>query len=302
LAEVAGAQLGLVCVSQLRELGIGRSAMRHRLAKGSLHVVLPSVLAVASPMLQPRGVETAALLAAGDGALISHESAAALWVLTPTPSFVVITVIGRNVKHQPGVRVHRVKTLDIRDVRIHQGFPVTSAARTLIDCATTTAIDRLLNEARVLKLVNNAEIDAAMDRCPGRTGVAAMRALLMAEQETGFTRLEAERRLKRLIGEAGLESPVFNTYVEGFEVDAYWPRYKVVVEVDGYAAHGHRQAFERDRARDNRLVGGGYVVLRITWHQLTRRPTAVLAEIVRALTVRIHTNFVAPKTVGSPQT
>ncbi len=71
---------------------------------------------------------------------------------------------------------------------------------------------------------------------------------------------------------------MFNTHVGGFEVDAYWPRHKVVVEVDGYATHGHRQAFERDRARDNALVAGGYVVLRFTWHRLTREPMAVVAD------------------------
>jgi very-short-patch-repair endonuclease len=56
-----------------------------------------------------------------------------------------------------------------------------------------------------------------------------------------------------------------------------------VIEVDGYGAHGHWAAFQRDRARDNKLVAAGFVVLRFTWHQLTQRPMQVVAEVVRTL-------------------
>lgn len=283
LAEVAGAQRGLVHRSQLRDLGITRSSYSHRVAVGSLHHVLPSVLSVIDPLIEPWAAETAALLYAGDNAVLSHETAAALWELTAIPSFVVITLIDRKLEGQPQLRQHRVKALDLRDLRHHQGFPVTSPARTLIDCATRPDIDELLNEARALKLVTDAEIQAAMARCPRRTGVRAMRALLEAENETGFTRSRAERVLKRLVREAELERPIFNTHVEGVEADAYWPRLRLVVEVDGHRFHGHYQAFQRDRAKANKLVAAGYTVLRFTWPQLTKRPLLVVATIARTL-------------------
>ena len=302
LAGVAAAQRSLVHRTQLRDLGISRGSYNHRLATGSLHRVLPSVLSVVYPLIEPWAGETAALLYAGDDAVLSHQTAAAFWGLTATPSFVAITMIGRKVESQPQLQQHRVSGLDIRDARLHEGFPVTSPARTLIDCGCNPHIGDLLNEARALRLVKDSEIYAAIDRCPGRKGTGPLRALLEAEKDTGFTRSEAERILKRLIREAGLERPVFNTRVEGVEADAYWPREKVIVEVDGYRAHGHWAAFQRDRARDNRLVGAGYLVLRFTWHQLTAQPLLVVAEIVRALSVRIHTNLGAPKPVGSPQT
>jgi very-short-patch-repair endonuclease len=292
LAEVAGAQSGLVVRSQLLELGIGAGSIRHRVAKGALHVVLPSVFAVGTAVLAARGAEAAALLYAGENTGLSHESAAAVWGLARSPSFVVITVMGRHVKRQPDGRVHRVAALDIRDVRIPQGFPVTSVARTLIDCAAgSLALDRLLNEARALDLAKDTEIHAAMVRCPGRTGTRRLRALLEAELDSGFTRSGVERRLKRLVRESGIERPVFNTHVEGVEADAYWARDRLVVEVDGYLTHGRWATFQSDRARDNKLVTAGYVVLQFTWHQLTQKPMQVLAEIVRALTVRIHTTW-----------
>jgi len=289
LAQIAGAQRALVHRRQLEAVGITRGSYNHRIAVGSLHQVLPSVLSVVHPLIEPPAAETAALLYAGDDTVISHDSAAALWGLRCTPSFVALTVIGRHVRTRQGVNIHQVAGLDIRDARMHKGFPVTSPARTLIDCARNSNIDDLLNEARALKLVKDTEIYAAMDRCRGRKGTGPLRALLEAEKDTGFTRSKAERVLKRLVREAGIEQPIFNTYVAGIQADAYWPRLKVIVEVDGYDAHDHWAAFQRDRARDNRLVGAGYLVVRFTWAQLTGQPLRVVAEIVRALSVRIPT-------------
>lgn len=302
LAQVAGLQRAMVHRSQLRALGITQGSYEHRVRAGALHRVFPSVLSVVHPIFEPLAHETAALLYAGHDALLSHETAAALWGLAPAPSFVVITLIGRHPRSQPGMRLHEVDLLDIRDARLHLGFPVTSPARTLIDCATNPNIDDLLNEARALKLVKDADIQAAMERCPRRKGVKALRALLEAEKETGFTRSKAERILKRLVRQAGLEQPAFNTTVMGVEVDALWAAHKVVIEVDGHRFHGSYRAFQRDRAKANKLVAAGYVVLRFTWPQLTERPMVVVAEIARTLCVRLDTNPGAPKTVGSPQT
>lgn len=283
MAEVAGAQRGLVSLPQLRALGISRGSYEHRVEVGALHRVFPCVLSVLHPLLEPWAAETAALLYAGDNAVLSHETAAALWGLAATPSFVAITLIGRNIKSQPGLSIHRVKTLDLRDVRIHQGFPVTGPARTLIDCAAGPAIDRLLNEARALGLVTDQQLYEAMGRCRGRKGTGPLRRLLEAEVDSGYTASTAERRLRALVQEADIEKPVFNLRLEGLRVDAFWPRWRLVIEVDGYVTHGHRQAFERDRERDAKLVRAGYIVLRFTWRQLTDRPSAVAVTIARTL-------------------
>jgi very-short-patch-repair endonuclease len=283
LAQVAAAQRGLVHRTQVQELGISRGSFSHRLAAGSLHRVLPSVLAVVDPLLEPLAAETAALLYAGDGAVLSHESAAALWGLTASPSFVALTVIDRHVRIRPQLEIHRAKTLDIRDVSLRHGLPVTAPARTLIDCATSPAIDRLLNEARALKLVSDTAIREAIARCPGRPGTGPMRRLLEAEQAPGYTRSEAERRLKRIIKDSNIETPIFNQPLLGYKPDALWRRQRVIVEVDGYRFHGHRQAFERDRARDAHFAAAGYVVLRFTWRQVTQRPFEVATTIAQTL-------------------
>jgi very-short-patch-repair endonuclease len=89
--------------------------------------------------------------------------------------------------------------------------------------------------------------------------------------------------MRRLVREAELERPITNPYVEGVEVDAYWPRLKLVVEFDGHQFHGTYQAFQRDRAKTNKQIAAGYLVLRFTWAQLTQRPMLVLATVARTL-------------------
>jgi very-short-patch-repair endonuclease len=77
--------------------------------------------------------------------------------------------------------------------------------------------------------------------------------------------------------------PLTNTKVAGWEVDAFWPRHKLIVEVDGFAYHGSRAAFERDRRKDAALTQAGYRVLRVTWRRLVHEPHAVVALLARLL-------------------
>jgi very-short-patch-repair endonuclease len=97
------------------------------------------------------------------------------------------------------------------------------------------------------------------------------------------TRSEAERRLKHLIAKAALRPPATNVRIGRYEVDAVWMRERLVVEVDGFAFHGHRAAFERDRRRDAELAARGFRVIRVTWRQLVDESEAVIARLAAAL-------------------
>jgi very-short-patch-repair endonuclease len=110
-----------------------------------------------------------------------------------------------------------------------------------------------------------------------------MRLLLDRDDGPALTRSVAERKLLRMIRAASLPSPVVNARVGRYEVDFLWREQRLIVEVDGFAWHSSRRAFERDRARDAELQLAGYRVLRITWRQLTREPNAVIQRIARAL-------------------
>ena len=89
--------------------------------------------------------------------------------------------------------------------------------------------------------------------------------------------------LVKLLRGAGLPRPAFNVEAEGYEVDALWRVERVVLEFDSYEFHATRAAFERDRRRNSSLTRAGYLVLRTTWHELTKRPHALVARIAEAL-------------------
>jgi very-short-patch-repair endonuclease len=98
-----------------------------------------------------------------------------------------------------------------------------------------------------------------------------------------LTRSHLEELFLQLCRGCGLPAPAVNQRVARYEVDFVWPAEHVIVELDGFAAHGTRAAFERDRARDVELRLAGYTVLRFTYRQVTERPSWVAAQVERAL-------------------
>ena len=114
-----------------------------------------------------------------------------------------------------------------------------------------------------------------------------------------MTRSEGERRLLALIRAASLPEPEANVRVEGFEVDFLWRQARVIVEVDGFAFHGHRGAFERDRLRDMVLRDRGFEVIRVTWRQLVDQPQLVITHIARALE-RAHLRSIYSSSASRP--
>jgi very-short-patch-repair endonuclease len=140
-------------------------------------------------------------------------------------------------------------------------------------------LERAVGEAYAQRLVRVADLKVIA--ASSRRGSAALRAVLV--DSPSLTRSEAERRLLALTRRAGLPRPRTNVRVGGHEVDALWPDQWLIVEVDGYAFHSARAAFERDRLRDADLQAAGYRVLRITWRQLDGGSEALAARLGAAL-------------------
>jgi very-short-patch-repair endonuclease len=238
------------------------------------------------------GRAIAAITARKRGVVTSHLSAANLHQLLhypSQPSPVDVTVVGRQVARRPGIRIHRVRSLDRRDVRAIDRVPLTTPARTLLDLAavvSTSQLERALAEAQVRRLTTPAALRDQLERNRGRAGTRALRKLVEIPGGPAPTRSEAERRLLRLVRAAGLPRPLVNTQVGRLEVDFLWPAQRLVVEVDGFRFHSSRATFERDRERDAVLAASGYTVVRVTWRQLVDEPEAVVARIAAALAVR----------------
>jgi very-short-patch-repair endonuclease len=233
-------------------------------------------------------METAALLSVGRPVFLSHFCAGFISeLISARPGQIDVTVVGRNPRPRAGVRIHRVRRLDGSDVVRRHGLPVTSPARRFLDLAGVMPmfeLERPLAEALARGLVRRAQLFAAIGRARGHHGCAVLEALL----DTGpaLTRSEAERRLVALVRAARLRRPECNIRLFGYEVDFLWREERLVVEVDGYAFHSSRSAFERDRRRDADLQAHGFVVMRVTWRQLVEEPHALVARLAQRLSSR----------------
>jgi very-short-patch-repair endonuclease len=285
IARIAAGQYGVVTRAQLVAAGVRRGSINHRIAAGRLHRIRRRVYLVGHPVPPRFACEMAAVLACGESAVLSHRTAALLWLLPCDAARQIdVTVPGRDPGTHPGIRVHRVRRLNPLDVRRCQRMPITTPARTLVDLAEVLplrTLERALSEAQIRRLVRPRQLLDVLERSPGRRGAGALRELL--DHQPAFTRSEAEARLLALLRAAGLPPSSVNTRIGNYEVDFLWRPDRLVVEFDGYAYHSSRTAFERDRTRDAELQARGYRVFRVTWRQLVEEPEAVIARIAQAL-------------------
>jgi very-short-patch-repair endonuclease len=206
----------------------------------------------------------AAVLACGAGAVLSHRSAAYLWEMLkriPGPVHVTLpTRAGRRKRR--GITIHRSSTLLASQTTAEEGIPVTSPSRTLLD------LRRIAPPAEYRRALRQAEFDG-----------------LPLELPTDGTRSELESLFLKLCRRHRLSAPEVNARLGPFLIDCLWRSERLAVELDGYASHSGRQAFEDDRRRDVWLKLHGYEVMRFTYEQVTQRPAEVAAA-ARALLQR----------------
>ena len=223
-------------------------------------------------------------------AVLSDRSAAWLWGFVREPADPVeLTLIGCDRRSGDGIRLRRVRRLDPADRTTRRGIPVTTPARTLLDLASVLdarELRRAFEEALVQRLVTKTALRATLERSPGRGGTRILRALLDQDDGPHLTRLEAEKRFRELMREAGLPLPRTNVGVAGYEVDAHWARERLVVEIDSWTFHRTRASFERDRRKDAELGVAGYRVMRVTWRQIVDEPAALAVRIGQALAAK----------------
>jgi very-short-patch-repair endonuclease len=260
IARLAARQHGVVSVTQLASVGVHRRGVSRRVQARRLHRIHRGVYAVGHPGLSQEGKWMAAVLACGEGAVLSHRSAAALWKMIATaPSLTDVTVPGdAGRKRRVGINLHRSITLLPSHTMRHAGIPVTKPARTLEDLRRVLSPDEF---AAVLRQAEYRRLPTGDRLRPDRT------------------RSELESRFLALCRRHRLPKPEVNVRIEPFTVDFLWPRRRVVVEVDGWNSHGTRSAFEADRARDAHLATLGYEVVRFTWRQLSEQPKRVVTTI-----------------------
>jgi hypothetical protein len=284
LADLATKQHGVISRQQLNGLGVQRGAISHRIKQGRLHPIHTGVYLLGHRRLSQRGLWLAAVLACGEGALLSHGSAAALWGLVRSKGPVDVTSShGRTGRE--GIRLHQARILP--DERAERDrIPVTSVARTIFDYAEVVderRLERAWEETDRLNLLRLQEVERVCERGRGRRSLKPIHRLLAEALAPTQTRSPLEDRFAAFCREHGLPPPATNVLVLGREVDVLWPKEQLVVELDGFAFHRHRAAFERDRTRDAALQATGYRVIRLTHRRLKDAPAAVANELRRLL-------------------
>lgn len=284
----AARQGGVVSSAQLGAAGLGEGAIRHRVLRGRLVQLHRGVYAVGHAQLTPRGWRWAAVLACGGPgrAALSHRSAAAVWDLLPSPAKLDVTTTAES-RSTKTIRVHRSRTLHPADITAHDGLPVTTLARTLVDLAATLTphrLERVVHRAEHLRLLDTHSLDEQLARAHGRRTTALRRAIEhLATNDPDITRFELEERFLTLMLSAGFPRPRTNATVGPYEVDFLWPDHHLIVETDGAATHATPTAFEEDRRRDAVLTAMGFTTLRFTWRQVVHEPRSVIRALRRFL-------------------
>jgi very-short-patch-repair endonuclease len=252
----------------------------------------PGVYSVGHRVVSREARWMAAVLACGDGAVLSHRSAAALWGIRPVRRGPAEVTSARKSRSRDGIRRH-FAVLPADEVTIERGIPVTSVPRTLFDLAATTTVDEVehgLRESEYLRLHDRLSLSHLLERYPGRPGSPVVRQCIARRAEApGRARSWLEEKFLPFLRRNGLPLPQLNSWIEvggkSMQVDCFWPATKTIVELDGFAGHGTRIAFREDRARDRALRAAGYGVTRIALEQLDDESEEIAADLRTLLTL-----------------
>lgn len=232
----------------------------------------------------------AAVLASAPRVVLSHRSAAALWGLRGYSGEIHVTCDHKS-RPTPTIRRHYSSRLPADEVTVEFAIPVTTAPRTIFDCAGPGDADlteAMLRQAERRRLFDPLSLPALLARYPHRPGARTVRLALkrIEESPSGAPVSRLEERFLPFLRAHGLPLPRLNEWIDlgshRYKVDCRWPGTKEIVELDGWESHGTRSAFRSDRERDRRLRVAGYGLTRISWAQLEDEPAAIAADL-RAL-------------------
>jgi very-short-patch-repair endonuclease len=279
---VAGGQWGVIGETQLRGCGVTARAVARWRASGKLHLVFPRVYAYGHPSIPIEGRLVAALLYAGEGAVLSHRTAAWWWGLIDEPPRRIEASRPTRTRSLPEVLVRQRSRLATTR---HRRFPITTIPQTLLDLAATEPLNTVrmaLAQAEYDDRFDLQAIEAILGQ--GRPGSKRLRRALTRHQPAlAATRSRTERILLELCERHGLEIPEVNKRVHGWTVDFLWRKQGLVVETDGDRNHHTPAQLDRDRRKDLALSSHGMTVSRYRRRQVEEDGDAVIADIVRTL-------------------
>jgi hypothetical protein len=283
----ASEQYGVVSSADLAAAGLGRSAICGRVRAGRLHRLHHGVYAVGHRAVSLEGRFMAATLACGSRSWLGYRACAGYWefLAWDDDAYVIEVVVeGTAGRSRPGLRIHRTRSLDPRDVTRHRGIRVTTPARTLLDLADVLpdkGLRRAVRQAQALHLVSVRQIADVLTRAQGRRGAQRL-AKLIADGPTP-TRSDLEDLVLGVVVEGGLQRPPqINRRHGSVYPDLRWPEQRLTVECDSVTWHSGKLASEDDAERQARLEADGERVLRVTWEQALKNPEQTIKRLIAA--------------------
>jgi very-short-patch-repair endonuclease len=296
LLQLAARQLSLVTTTQLAELGLSEAQVGYRVSAGRLRRVRLGVLAVGGVPQTWEQAVMAGVLAAGSGAVASHFCAALLWAFPDVLRDVgiEITTDRPDQRRLRGVRTHRTVKFLSGEHTVLRGIPVTTVARTLVDCSCLMSPIQLARAMDAALRKHETTLPAirtcvsGLPPAPGRRPSVIKE--LLARRLDGYHPgdSDSEVRLMRALVQADLPEPVLQHPVRldghRYVIDLAYPHLKLAIEYDGFEWHNSRSAFDRDRQRANHLTAEGWTVLRFTSEmtdvEVVRTVRATLGAVV----------------------
>lgn len=282
---LAATQGGILTRRQALDLGFTRGRIDHRVATGRWGLVARSayrLLPATSELDVLRGAQ-----AAMPRAVVSHGSAARLLGLDGVPnSPPTLSVTDDHVHHFEGAVVRRSAAGFPASHRTRrQGLVLTSVARTVVDLAghvPEAPWDAIAQAAVVGQLCSVDDIRrVAAGVCGrGRPGSTAVRRFL-ADEQASLSALE--RRIADLLAPLQPVAQYPAPWNRRQRLDFAFPIARVAVEADSRRWHRTTDRFEADRRRDREALVAGWVIIRITWLDVTERPGEVLRQIVELI-------------------
>jgi hypothetical protein len=294
--QILELQAGVITRGQALGAGLSRHALTARLDSGRWQRLQTGVYAAFTGKPDREVLQWAAVLGAGPRAVLSHQSAADLHGLiaagTRQDRLVHVTV----------PRGQRVAAL--KQVRLHYSQRVDAARHPVLLPPLTGVEDTVLDLASAAANVTDG-IGWILRGCASRRTTPDRIRQAMAARR----RLRWRKELSVALGDArsGVQSALEYGYAYRVErphglpagarqwrsiaagqvryEDVRYQRYRLIVELDGRAAHPEGDRW-RDIHRDNASAGGGCVTLRYSWSDVTQRPCAVAAEVSRVLRSR----------------
>ena len=229
----------------------------------------------------------AAVLASGDGAVLSHRSATALWGIWGSGAGEVHVTVPRKIRSHAQIRRH-FGVLSEVEVEVVDGIPVTSAARALLDLAADkgeAAAEAALREMEYLSIYGPVSLPQLLERYPRHRGTPIVAVCLerLRDDPGGRVRSPLEEVFLPFLDKHRIPRPQLNAWLtvddHRYQVDCLWPGARLVGELDGFRSHGTRRAFRADRKRDRRLGVAGFHVTRITEDAIATEPAELAADL-----------------------